>query len=102
MAEGFKTGGRQKGSLNKISRDLKEMILGALDDAGGREYLAAQAIESPAAFLSLVGKILPMQIGGDPDGIPIATTIEDMRAAARREIDEAFPERARETGENHG
>lgn len=63
--------GRPKGSPNKVPRHLKEMILEALDKAGGVEYLASQAGESPGAFLSLIGKILPMQIAGDPDGAPV-------------------------------
>jgi hypothetical protein len=36
MATGYKTGGRAKGTPNKLTRDLREMILGALADAGGR------------------------------------------------------------------
>lgn len=44
---GERRGGRQKGTPNKIPSDLKVMILGALDKAGGVEYLAAQAIENP-------------------------------------------------------
>ena len=51
--------GRPKGALNKATRELKEMILGALDDAGGQDYLARQANENPVAFLSLIGKVLP-------------------------------------------
>jgi hypothetical protein len=35
------------------------MILGALEDAGGREYLADQARKIPSSFLTLVGKVLP-------------------------------------------
>lgn len=31
--------GRKKGELNKVTRALKDMILGALDGAGGQEYL---------------------------------------------------------------
>lgn len=38
------------------------MILGALDDAGGQEYLQRQADENPTAFLSLIGKVLPSEI----------------------------------------
>ena len=38
-------GGRPKGSLNKINQTLKEMILGALDEAGGQAYLAKQSKE---------------------------------------------------------
>ena len=70
MAKGIKTGGRQKGSLNKTTRELKEMILDALDDAGGVEYLKQRALENPAAFLTLVGKVLPLQVTGE-DGGPV-------------------------------
>jgi hypothetical protein len=50
---------------NKLTTDLKEMILGALSDVGGREYLAQQARQNPAAFLTLIGKVLPTQLAGD-------------------------------------
>jgi hypothetical protein len=60
--------GRKPGVPNKINADLKEMILGALSDAGGRSYLAARASDTPAAFLTLIGKVLPMQITGEGGG----------------------------------
>ena len=41
------------------------MILGALDRAGGMEYLAARAIDTPGPFLALVGKVLPMTVQGN-------------------------------------
>lgn len=60
--------GRPKGSENKITRALKDMILEALEGAGGVDYLVLQAKENPTAFLSLVGKVLPLQVtGGDGD-----------------------------------
>ena len=43
------------------------MILGALDDAGGQAYLMQQAEENPTAFLTLLGKVLPMTVAGDSD-----------------------------------
>lgn len=67
MAVGRKTGGRVKGTPNKVTASLKDMILQALDQQGGAEYLYRQADENPAAFMTLVGKVLPMQIAGDPD-----------------------------------
>lgn len=70
--------GRKRGVPNKINADLKEMILGALDQAGGKEggqaYLLRQATENPTAFLSLVGKVLPMTVQGNPDQ-PLTVTI---------------------------
>jgi len=59
-----KYAGRKKGVPNKITKALKEMILGALDEAGGQEYLKKQAIANPVAFMALLGKVLPAEIKG--------------------------------------
>lgn len=68
---------RPKHSPNKIPRALKEMILGALEDAGGQTYLKGQAATNPAAFLTLIGKVLPLTIAGDKDNpLNVHTTIE--------------------------
>ncbi len=67
--------GRKKGSPNKIPAELKEMILGALDDNGGQAYLSNQAKENPQAFLTLIGKVLPMTVQGDQDN-PLKTVVE--------------------------
>lgn len=79
-----KTGGRKAGTPNKVTADLKSMILGALDAAGGAKYLQQQATANPASFLTLIGKVLPMQIAGDstaPLVIKILTvTTEQERA----------------------
>jgi hypothetical protein len=54
--------GRKRNVSNKITHDIREMIRAALDKAGGVKYLVAQAEQNPAAFLTLVGKIIPTQI----------------------------------------
>ena len=72
--KGEKTGGRKKGTPNKVTGQLKEMILQALDGAGGVEYLKARAVDTPNAFLSLVGRVLPLQVSNDPDN-PIPTSV---------------------------
>lgn len=58
--------GRPKGSPNKTTAALKDMILQALGNKGGIEYLERQADENPVAFMTLVGKVLPLQVAGDP------------------------------------
>ena len=63
--------GRPKGCLNKNTKALKDMILGALDKAGGEAYLLRQAEENPTAFLTIVGKVLPLTLS-NPDGGPVA------------------------------
>lgn len=67
--------GRKKGTPNKVNGQLKEMILNALDNAGGVAYLTQQATENPGPFLSLVGKVLPMTIAGDPTA-PLKIAVE--------------------------
>jgi hypothetical protein len=62
-----KTGGRQKGTTNKLTADVKTMVLTALDRAGGVDYLLAQSQSNPNAFLTLVGKVLPLTVAGDPN-----------------------------------
>lgn len=66
--------GRPKGAANKTTRAVKDMILTALDEAhvdGAVAYLKEQAEKNPVAFMTLVGKVLPLQLTGDPDGTPI-------------------------------
>ena len=67
--------GRPKGSPNKTTALLKDAILKAAQIAGNKvgeegmvSYLAVQAEENPGPFMSLLGKVLPMQITGDEGG----------------------------------
>lgn len=71
--------GRKAGSPNAITTELKEAILQAADKAGGAAgivgYLQTQADKNPGPFLSLLGKVLPMTIGG-ADGGPVVVEIK--------------------------
>jgi hypothetical protein len=64
---GAKFGGRRKGTPNRITAELKDMILAAFDQAGGVDYLVKQAHSNPAVFLALVGKVLPLQVRAEHD-----------------------------------
>lgn len=67
---GNKTGpGRPKGATNKVTRELKEMVLQALENKGGVSYLEQRAEDNPTAFMTLLGKVLPLTVQGpNPDG----------------------------------
>ena len=71
--------GRPKGSLNKVTAAVKDMVAQALDKAGGVEYLVTQSRDNPTAFLTLVGKIIPMQadIKGNVTYAKVERTIVD-------------------------
>lgn len=73
--------GRPKGVPNKITSQLKEAILEAATLAGNKAglvgYLQTQARKNPGAFLTLLGKVLPLQVGGDPDNpLSVVSRIE--------------------------
>jgi hypothetical protein len=70
--------GRKRGIPNKLTGQVKEMILAALDDAGGVAYLTEQAEQNPAAFMTLLGKVLPLQVSGDGGA---ALVVEIVRAS---------------------
>lgn len=71
--------GRPRGAPNKVTKELKDMILHALDGAGGITYLEARAKDpkTAAAFLTLVGKVLPLQVTG-PNGGAMVHRIEQV------------------------
>jgi hypothetical protein len=67
--------GRVKGVPNKTTALLKDAILRAAEQAGNKvgndglvSYLEVQAVENPGPFMSLLGKVLPMQVVGADGG----------------------------------
>lgn len=66
--------GRKKGTPNKVTGELRSMILGAVDSyerkdeqgkviaRGGRAFFEDQRDEHPEAFMILVGKCVPKEI----------------------------------------
>ncbi len=57
-----KTGGRKAGTPNIATADIKDMIKTALTGAGGVQYLQGVAASHPAAFCSLLGRIIPADV----------------------------------------
>jgi hypothetical protein len=60
--------GRPKGSPNKTTKALKEMILASLDRVGGEKYLEKLAIENSSAYSSLLKAVLPTTLVAENDG----------------------------------
>ena len=73
-----KTGGRHKGTPNKVTRLAKDAIAVAAEELGGAERLVAWAREDPANervfWGTIYPKLLPLQVSGDPDA-PVVTKL---------------------------
>jgi len=79
--------GKPKGAVNKSTKELKEMILGALEQSGGVDYLVERANDprTASAFLALIGKVLPMTIAGDKENpIQARISVEFVKPDASR------------------
>lgn len=70
---GSKIGGRKKGTPNKTTKEIKDMVIGALEKKGGQAWLVKQMDLNPVAFMGLLGRILPQEMkaqltGSGPNG----------------------------------
>jgi len=54
--------GRKKGTLNKITCNMRDSMYEAFDKAGGVEYLVDLAESDPKTFAGLIGKLIPSEI----------------------------------------
>lgn len=105
-----KTGGRQKGTRNKTTTQLKTAILGAAHSAGVKlqddgktpavvdtegnpegveQYLVWMAINHPKSFAPLLGRVLPLQVAHE---IPPDTDINWSFQVVKKLNDEAKSE----------
>lgn len=88
-----KSGGRRKGTPNRLTADVKQMVVDALNGVGGVKYLMAQAAANPAAFMVLVGKVLPLQVQGDRDTpLEHRVTFAERQREAIAAVEAAFEE----------
>ena len=68
MANGYKTGGRVKGTPNKATVAAKTAFQMAFDGVGGAEALIAWARDNPTDFYKLYSKLIPQDVNANVDG----------------------------------
>ena len=87
--------GRPKGSLNKTTLQLREMILLALEKLGGPDYLVALGRENSSAYASLLSKVLPTTLNtSETDGgagVELRFVREIVWPDGRRELEGTTP-----------
>lgn len=61
MAKGIKTGGRTKGTPNKVTAQVKEALVEAFEQLGGVPSLVTWGMDNPTAFYQLWAKLAPIE-----------------------------------------
>lgn len=77
--------GRPKGSLDKGNAAIREMIVESLNGLGGVDYLQRVAESHPAAYLSLISKVMPTQIEADVTLRTFAQELAELNAVGNAE-----------------
>lgn len=85
--------GRPIGQPNLLTRSLKSMIMQALREEGGLEYLRQQARDEPKAFLALLGKLIPKKLNVDGN---VTHTLESLILGDQPQVEDE-----RETPPSH-
>lgn len=75
MAKGKKTGGRQKGTPNKVSSTVKQNVIEVFDTLGGVGAMAKWAENNQTEFYRLYARCLPHEIGAESDTDQISVQI---------------------------
>lgn len=74
--KGKKTGGRAKGTPNKLSATVKENIVAVFNRLDGTAGMAAWARENPTPFYQIYSRLLPTEVEGTLDA---SLTVEILR-----------------------
>lgn len=82
MALGKKTGGRQKGTPNKLSGTAKENIACVFVRLGGVQAMVKWAEKNPTQFYQIYAKLLPidLEVGGKEDAPAVRVEIVPSKA----------------------
>jgi len=96
-----KWGGRKAGTPNKVTGEIRDLVLRALDEAkdgGALEYLKWAALRQPVAFLGLLGKTIPREAKVELEG-GVTLTITRSFVRGRVAEDASAPKAKGEKGE---
>jgi len=67
--KGNKTGGRKKGTTNKVSLSLKQAVLETFEKLGGVQHMATWAKENPSEFYRIAARLVPPGVPVQVEGL---------------------------------
>ena len=79
MAKGVKTGGRKKGTPNKIGLSVRQAVVETFERLGGVEHMTTWAVEFPSDFYRILARVAPQ--GAAPSFMNPAHTLAEQGRA---------------------
>jgi hypothetical protein len=76
MAKGIKTGGRVKGSANRVGQSMKETVMNTLEwlQTQPRSNMREWAVENPTEFYKIASKLIPTEVNAKIEPVEIDFT----------------------------
>jgi hypothetical protein len=71
MPQGYKTGGRQQGTPNRITTAFKQAVQIVYDEIGGHQAFAAWARENQTDFYRIASRLIPTEITSPDNSVTI-------------------------------
>lgn len=84
-----KTGGRKKGTPNKVTASVKAALVAAFDDLGGVAALVKWGKKYPTHFYALWGKLLPTEIK-NADDKPFEVLVTEVVVTSRAQAEQVL------------
>jgi hypothetical protein len=89
-----KTGGRVKGTRNRVTTALLDAIHNAFEEVGGQKYLVKVAQEDPKTFCQLLVRAMPVNANfrlGTQEGDPIRDLIAQISGKTLKPVQQKQP-----------
>lgn len=83
MAQGMKTGGRQRGTPNKVTAAFKDAVRTVYDTIGGHQAFAEWARGNPSDFYRIAARLIPTEIASrESSGVTVVISRFDQGAGS--------------------
>ena len=78
MAKGHKTGGRRKGTPNRITGTVRENVIEVFERVGGVSSMATWAQENRTDFYRLYARLIPTEIHADVGAVSLIQLLSSL------------------------
>lgn len=78
-----KTGGRQKGTPNRVTKTAREAFMFAAEKIGGAERLARWAEQNETEFFKLYARLIPQEVTGEEGQALIPAVVKHIYETAK-------------------